>query len=293
MIDRISTHLRALVGERHPLTSPAALLRTESYLTEEFRGNGWEVATHAFEALGGTYRNVVATLPPPVPHLTSSPVPRASGPPLIIGAHYDAVAGSPGADDNASGLAVLLEVARRLAEVSPSGPVHLIAFCLEEQNLLGSLAYAERLQARGEEIQGALILECVGYTCSKPGSQRLPAGLPIETPPVGDFLGVVGNQDSAGLLASFEKAANREVPSLKTVSLAVPGQGEAFPDTRRSDHAAFWHYGFPALMLTDTADYRNPHYHQPTDTLDTLDLEFMARVAEAVTAAVRVLSRSH
>ncbi|MEE8493327.1 MAG: M20/M25/M40 family metallo-hydrolase [Nitrospirales bacterium] len=220
-------------------------------------------------------------------------MPRASCPPLIIGAHYDAVAGSPGADDNASGLAVLLEVARRLAEVSPSGPVHLIAFCLEEQNLLGSLAYAERLQARGEEIQGALILECVGYTCSKPGSQRLPAGLPIETPPAGDFLGVVGNQDSAGLLASFEKTANREVPSLKTVSLAVPGQGEAFPDTRRSDHAAFWHYGFPALMLTDTADYRNPHYHQPTDTLDTLDLEFMVRVAEAVTAAVMVLSRSH
>jgi hypothetical protein len=104
-------------------------------------------------------------------------------------------------------------------------------------------------------------------------------------PTVGDFLAIVGNQASAGLVAVVEAAAKERVPALKTVALTVPGNGELLPDTRRSDHAAFWHYGYPAVMLTDTADFRNPHYHRSTDTLDTLNLEFMENVAHAVTAS--------
>jgi hypothetical protein len=104
-------------------------------------------------------------------------------------------------------------------------------------------------------------------------------------PSTGDFLAIIGNTASAELAAAVERAMNRHVPDLKTLSLMVPAQGERLPDTRRSDHAAFWDHGYPALMLTDTANFRNPHYHQPTDTLATLDLTFMRRVAEAVAAA--------
>lgn len=290
MNNRILAHLQALVGERHPLTAPAGLLRAEQYLTEQFTNLGWTVSIHEFQALGSTYRNVIAHHPSFVPPLTTHREPRPLSSSLIIAAHYDTVPGSPGADDNASSLAVLLDVARRLRDVELTRPVQVIAFCLEEDNLLGSLAYAEQLRARNQRIQGAVVLECVGYASSAPGSQQVPPGTPIEVPSVGDFLGIVGNQDSAELLGSFERAANRAVPELKTVSLVVPGQGEMLPDVRRSDHAAFWHYGYPALMLTDTADFRNPHYHQPTDTLETLDLEFIGRVAEAVEAAALALA---
>src|SRR5207245_11656495 len=117
------------------------------------------------------------------------------------------------------------------------------------------------------------------------GSQQKPTGVPVAVPTVGDFLGVVGNVVSAPLVRAVEAAANLAVPELKTVSLLVPGNGELLPDTRRSDHAAFWHHGYPALMLTDTANFRNPHYHQPTDTLDTLNMAFMAQGARAVPAA--------
>ncbi len=290
MSDRILAHLQALVGERHPFTAPAGLRHAERYLTDQFRTLGWNVTVHEFQALGGTYRNLIATSPQDLLPLTPHASRLAHPAPLIIAAHYDTVPGSPGADDNASGLAVLLEVARRLRDVALARPVQVIAFCLEEENLLGSLAYAEQLKGCDQPIRGALVLECVGYATSIEGSQRVPLGTPIAVPSVGDFLGIVGNQDSAELAGSFERAVNRDVPGLKTVSLMVPGQGEMLPDVRRSDHAAFWQYGFPALMLTDTADFRNPHYHQPTDTIDTLDLDFIDRVAEAVAAGAMALA---
>ena len=110
--------------------------------------------------------------------------------------------------------------------------------------------------------------------------------MPIAVPTVGDFLGIVGNVASAHLVKAVEAAANQAVPNLRTISLVVPGNGELLPDTRRSDHAAFWHHGYPAVMLTDTANFRNPHYHQSTDTIETLNLAFMEQVARAVAAAV-------
>lgn len=281
MTDHIRSHLQALVGERHPLTSPTAIHEAERYLAEQFRNFGLDVSTHGLDAFGGTYHNVIATLPHAEdPH----------SPPLIIAAHYDTMEASPGADDNASGLAVLLEVARRLCDQRTKIPVQLIAFCLEEEDLFGSLAYVHQLRMKDQQIRGALVLECVGYASSAADSQQVPQGIPIHIPSVGDFLGIVGNVDSAGLVTSFERAANQAAPGLKTVSLVVPGQGEMLPDTRRSDHAAFWHYGFPALMLTDTANYRNPHYHQPSDTIDTLDLGFISRVADAVTASALAIA---
>ena len=272
-------HLRALIGERHPVSSPAALGQAEGYLAGEFEALGLAVSTHPFKALGDTYRNVIGTRP------ASNPSP-ASNAPLIVAAHYDTVRGSPGADDNASALAVLLEAARRLRGAPSRREVRFIAFSLEEEDLLGSLAYVSSLKKGSHEIGGAIVLECVGYASAREGSQQKPPGVPIAVPTVGDFLAIVGNAASAALAAAVEGAARERVPDLKTAALIVPGNGELFPDTRRSDHAAFWHFGYPAVMLTDTANFRNPNYHAATDTIETLDLGFMEKVAQTVTATV-------
>ena len=281
-------HLHALIGERHPTSSPTALRRAEDYLADQFKMFGLEVSLHPFRALGGMYCNIIGTMRSQKednPRSKEGPSPS----PLLIAAHYDTVIGSPGADDNASALAVMLEVAHNLRAIQLIREVRFIAFCLEEEDLLGSLAYVSSLKNAGCEIAGAIVLECVGYTSAAEGSQQKPPGLPIALPTVGDFLGIVGNASSVSLVRSIESAVKQATPALKIVSLVVPGNGELLPDTRRSDHAAFWHYGYPAVMLTDTANFRNPHYHHPTDRLDTLDLNFMNKVAQAVTAvAIRL-----
>lgn len=281
--DRLLAHLHALVGERHPVTSPAHLQRAKEYIADTFEQLGLQVSLHPFEAMGGTYRNVIASLLP-THQATGQGMFQA---PLILAAHYDTVEGSPGADDNASAVAVLLETARRLRGVDRVREVHCIGFCLEEEGLLGSLAYAAELKAARRTIAGAIVLECVGYASDEEGSQTVPPGTPFAVPTIGNFLAVVGNTTSAALTASVARAAQPHVP---VVPLVIPGNGGLLPDTRRSDHAAFWHYGFPAVMLTDTANFRNPNYHKPTDTLDTLNLRFLEQVADAVTASANDLA---
>lgn len=275
MQDRLRAHVSALAGERHPVSSPVALAQAAGYLADRFQHLGLALSAHAFDAHGRTFRNVVATRPG---------TDRAA-PPLLIAAHYDTVAGSPGADDNASGLAVLLETARNLTGRPLAREVRFVGFCLEEESLLGSRAYAAHLRETHQPILGMVALECVGYANTRPGSQRVPTGVPIPVPTTGDFLGVIGNNAAAPLIEALTQAASGLVPALTTVPLLVPGRGESLPDTRRSDHAAFWDRDYPALMLTDTADFRNPHYHRPTDTIETLDFIFMEQVAECLTAA--------
>ncbi len=184
-------------------------------------------------------------------------------PPLLIGAHYDTVSGSPGADDNASGLVV---------------------FCLEEQDRLGSQAFAARLKREGRELARAIILECVGFAKSEEGTQQAPPAVPISVPTQGGFLALVGNETSKPLMTQLEQEAR-----LKTLSLIVPGRREAIPHTRRSDHASFWDVGYPAVMLTDTANFRDPHYLRETDTMHTLNLAFLSNVVTTVTeTAIRI-----
>jgi len=275
---RISRHLESLVGERHPETSPRALRKAAHYLTTQFAKSGWAASGQLVQAWGKTYRNVVATKYPDWPGQGSEL------PPLLFGAHYDTVSGSPGADDNASGLVVLLEVATRLQARQLARPIWLVAFCLEEQDRLGSQAFASRLKNEQRELAGAIILECVGFARSEDGTQQAPPGVPIAVPSQGDFLAIVGNETSRSLVTILEQEAQQHAPGLKPLSLVVPGRGEAIPHTRRSDHASFWDAGYPAVMLTDTANFRNPHYHRETDTMDTLNLEFLSNVATMVTA---------
>ena len=275
---QINRHLEALVGERHPETSPRAFRRAAHYLATQFAKSGWATGGQLVSAWGKVYRNVVAI---------RNPDRSRQGeelPPLLIGAHYDTVSGSPGADDNASGLVVLLEVASRLSARPLARPVWLVAFCLEEQDRLGSQAFASRLKVERRELAGAIILECVGFARSEVGTQQTPPGVPIAVPTQGDFLAIVGNEASRSLVLQLEQVAQRNAAQLKPLSLVVPGRGEAMPHTRRSDHASFWDAGYPAVMLTDTANFRNPHYHRETDTVDTLNLEFLSNVAATVTA---------
>ena len=276
-VDRFLPHFARVIGERHPDSSARALRDTAVYLAQQFRTLGLATTSHEVPFHDGTFENVIGT--------TLNV--RGHEAPLVLAAHYDTVSGSPGADDNASGLVVLLEVARQVAQKRLTRPVQFIAFCLEEENLLGSRTYAAHLVSTRQPVLGAIVLECVGYAREEEGSQAIPPGIPIPVPTVGNFLALIGNQHSRALTAVVEQAMKPHVP---IVPLIVPGNGEQLPDTRRSDHTSFWEQGFSAVMLTDTANFRNPHYHRPTDTLETLNLGFMAAVAGALTATVSALA---
>ena len=277
MAGDFTTHLTMLARERHPHTSPTALRETATYLSQQFTRYGLAVTSHRFEAWGNSYDNIIGTISATNDHAD----------PLILAAHYDTVEGSPGADDNASGLAVLLEVAARLKRTTLSRPVQFIAFCLEEEDLLGSRAYVNHLAATGQSVHGAIVLECVGYASDQESSQTIPPGIPVAVPSVGNFLALIGNQASAQLTTALTQAM---APMIPVVPLIVPGNGEQLPDTRRSDHTAFWEQGIPAAMVTDTANFRNPHYHRATDTIETLNLNFLTAVTDAVTAAILALA---
>lgn len=202
---------------------------------------------------------------------------------VLVGAHYDAVPGSPGADDNASAVAVLLAAARALG---PRECVCYVAFDGEECDLAGSEAFVARLgRNRLEQVH---VLEMVGFTDKTPGAQRSPVPA-VQAPTIGDFLGLVGTHGSRRVLDRVLACAGHSavpVYGLYLPDLPLDAIRQAAPNVLRSDHAPFWAEGIPALMWTDTAEFRNPNYHRPTDTPDTLDFAFMAGVAEVLTLAV-------
>ena len=202
---------------------------------------------------------------------------------MIVGAHYDSLPGTPGADDNASAVAALLELAawigpRLAAEGRPTARLQLAAYDQEEDGLVGSSRHSGTVAGA---VKGMISLEMLGYMDHRPGSQRLPPDLKGLYPDVGDFIGVVGNETARGLL-EIVTAGLKRIDGLPVESMAVPGDGTLLPVTRLSDHASFWDRGLPALMITDTSFFRNPHYHQATDTPATLDYAFLAKVTAGV-----------
>jgi Zn-dependent M28 family amino/carboxypeptidase len=203
---------------------------------------------------------------------------------ILIGAHYDSVPNTPGADDNASAVAVMLAVARIVGSRSD---VAYVAFNGEECGLAGSHEFVEKMAGDMKRSEQVHVLEMVGYRDRRPHSQRNPLPL-VQSPTTGDFLGIVANQD--GLVEQIVRQAGCiDVP---VVGLAIP-EGMPLsaiqqwsPHLLRSDHACFWEKNIPAVMWTDTSEFRNPHYHQPTDTPDTLDYEFMAEVGKLLASVV-------
>lgn len=266
--------LERISGERNPFSNPRHLAAVENYIEKEFAAYGLGVESDTFTYWGRSYRNVIGRLGA-----------ARSGPLIILGAHFDSVEGSPGADDNASGVAVLLEAARILSAFRLRSQVLFCAFNLEELNMIGSTHFAKKLKAAGADIRAMISLEMVGFTSPKAGGQQYPIGLKWFYPDHGDFIGVVGNWRSSVLLRQFSRLL-RQVHGLPVETLTVLGNGFLLSQTRLSDHSPFWDLGYPALMVTDTAFFRNPHYHGPSDTVDTLDLDFMAKVCEGVINAV-------
>ena len=274
---RLNRHLQIIVGERSPFSGVRHLAAVEKFIKAEFASYGLDAESDSFSYAGETFHNIVARRRP-----------RDEEPVVILGAHFDSVVGTPGADDNASGVAVLLESARLLSQLSSATPVLFCAFNLEELNMIGSSAFARKITAAGIKVELMISLEMVGYTDSRPGSQKLPAGLGRFYPDRGDFIGVVGNWQSNALMHKFA-GGMRQVANLPVETLSVPGKGALIPAVRLSDHAPFWDLGYPALMITDTSFYRNPHYHGATDSIETLDIDFMAKVCEGVVRGMSTL----
>jgi hypothetical protein len=211
---------------------------------------------------------------------------------VVIGAHYDTVEGSPGADDNGSGVAGLLALARRFANAKPERTLRFVAFTNEEpphfkSEAMGSWQYAKRCHDRGEAIVGMLSLEMLGYYDAKRGSQHYPPPLSPLYPDTGDFIAFAGNVRSRSLVRRCTRAF-RGANVMPAESAAIP---ELVEQIGWSDQWSFWQFGWPALMVTDTALFRNPHYHLDTDVPETLDYERMARAVDGLGAVVEELVR--
>ena len=283
---RLEAHVRALEGVRHGQANPEALEARARWLEEAFSTMGLAVEHQSVPFSGREYRNLIVT------HAGADPSIGF----LLVGAHYDGIWDSPAADDNASGVAVMLEAARILSKGTFRRTIQFVAFTLEEPQtmthhfLIGSREFVSRAKRYGQRYEGALILECVGYADHRPGSQYRPILVGIPIPDQGNFLGVISNRRSSKLMEAYRKVATEAVPELPVIGYRVPLGGWLAPETRASDHASFWNRGYPALMLTDTAMFRNPHYHQPTDRAETLDYHFMAAVARATIATVAYLT---
>jgi Zn-dependent M28 family amino/carboxypeptidase len=268
---RLFADLQQFAVPRHARWDPLGLMAVRQALRERLAALG-ELEEHRFCSSGEEGVNLILRLPGRNPNL----------PPLLVGAHYDGPLHSPGADDNASGVAALLELARRWAATPPRRPVWLVAFDQEEWGMVGSAALAAQLKQAGQPLKLMVSLEMLAYTSAEQ-SYPLPAMRAVYGDR-GDFIALVANAGAGLLLPGLARAMGRHVP---TKVLPVPNGGQAIPDVRLSDHSPFWDAGYNALMVTDTSFMRNPHYHKMSDTVETLDLGFFSEVVEGLDVALR------
>ena len=267
------------IGERS-VRRPAALAEAAAFVERSFVEAGLRVRRHPVPALAAD--NVEAEIAGADP----------AGPIVVIGAHYDSVEGCPGANDNGTGVAAMLALSRRFAASKPERALRFVAFPGEEPphfgtDAMGSAAYARALRSRREKVAAMLSLETLGCYGDTPGSQRYPIPLlRLAYPDRGDFVTFVGNLGS-GALVRRAIGAFRERAAFPSEGAALPSW---IPGVGWSDHAAFWDQGYPAVMVTDTAPFRYPHYHVATDTPDRVDYGRLARVVDGLVAVVERLS---
>lgn len=276
--DRIFADVVALSFQRY---QEADRLRTREYLLQSLQDAGWTAQTQTFPEGVNVYAERPGTEP-------------AAGK-ILLAAHYDTVEISPGADDNASSVATVLEAARLLGQIDTPRTLQVAFFDQEETGLFGSQAFAD-LVAQDKAVRGAIVLDMIGYACHEEGCQTYPEMLPI-TPPTdrGDFLAVIGDQGHSFLIDSFTQPTQPSSPSTvalpQILTMAIPTLGRLTPDLLRSDHVPFWRNSIGAVLVTDTANFRNPHYHQPSDTPETLDRAFFVGAAQqVVNATTRLLA---
>ncbi len=284
LADILRRHVHVLaenIGERN-IYHPAALSEAADYIEQEWRAMGYEVTRQTYELEGVGSSNL---------EITRRGTRRADDI-CLIGAHYDSVIGSPGANDNGSGVAAILEMARHFADVDVDRTVRFVAFVNEEPPIfygrkMGSYIYAKAARQRGDDIRLMASLETIGCYSDRPGSQYYPPLFRHFYPDTGNFIAFVSNLRSRRVLRRFASAfrQNSQFPAEHVATFSwVPG-------VSWSDHLSFWRHGYRALMVTDTAPYRYPHYHAPTDTAEKLNYESMAEVVEGLNGAVMSLSK--
>ncbi len=259
-----------------------SLNRAADYIKAELAKLRGTVSEQAFEAEGRRYRNIIAAFGPP------------EAPRIIIGAHYDVCGDQPGADDNASAVAGLLETARLLHQhpLPLRHRVEVVAYPNEEPPYfgtehMGSAVHARSLHAAGVAVRAMLCYEMIGYFSSQPGSQRFPdEALAARYPSVGNFIIVVGKTGQEAFTRLVQQHMQAHAGSLDVQHISLP---ESMPLARLSDHRNYWACGYEAVMINDTSFLRNPHYHEPTDTIDTLDFARMAQVVNGAFGAIVAL----
>lgn len=276
-------HLSVDIGERNVGRRPMQLAQAADYIAAKFAVGGLVAQRQEYEVAGRTCSNLEVEI---------AGASRAEEI-VIVGAHYDTVPGTVGANDNASGVAAVLALARRFAEHKTGRTLRFAAFTNEEKpyahtSLMGSRVYARRCRERAEQIVGMFSLETIGYYDDTPGSQKYPPPLGLFYPSAGNFIAMVGNLASRRLLRNAI-AAFRENELFPSEGAALP---EMVPRIGDSDHASFWREGYPALMVTDTANFRYPYYHTPEDTIDKINFDRMARVVRGMEKVIGVLAQS-
>ncbi len=269
------------IGERNVRCRPIELARTAEYIAAELDGAGFTVQRQEYDVDGTTCVNLEAEIPG-----TTKPDEI-----VIIGAHYDSVENCPAANDNGSGVAATLSLAREFADSRNDRTLRFVAFVNEEEPYghtprMGSWVYARRCRQRDEQVTAMLSLETIGCFSDDPKSQKYPSPLGLLYPSTGNFIAFVGNTRYARLVRQVVRAF-REAEPFPSQAGAMP---EAMSDIGRSDHWPFWQERYPALMVTDTAPFRYAHYHTPEDTVDKIDFERMARVVRGLQGVIRSLT---
>jgi Zn-dependent M28 family amino/carboxypeptidase len=283
LVESLRRHVGAVASREHNMSHPAELEAAARHIEVTLSDLGYGTAAQRFVVNGKEVRNIEVEVPGGA----------HAGEVVIVGAHYDSVLGAVGANDNGSGVAAMLELARLFKDARPARTLRFVAFVNEEppyyeSDEMGSRVYARRSRERGEHIVAMLSLETIGYYSDEPGSQQYPFPLSLFYPSTGNFLAFVANLGSRGLLhealGSFRR--NAQFPS---EGVAAPA---FIPGVDWSDHGSFWEENYPALMVTDTALYRYPHYHTPEDTPDKVDYERLARVVTGLHGMLRDLAQA-
>lgn len=268
------------IGERNVQNRPNELSAAADYIESEFVSAGYVVKPQEYEVDGCNCRNLEVEI-------------RGSVRPeeiVVVGAHYDTVVGTPGANDNTSGVAAMLALARRFCRDTFDRTLRFVAFVNEEKpyahtDTMGSRVYSRRCAERGEKVPAMLSLETIGYYDDTPGSQKYPRPFGLLYPSEGNFIAFVGNIKSRRLVRQVVRAFRRN-EKFPSEGAALPGAvyGVGF-----SDHWSFWQEGYPAVMVTDTAMFRYPHYHKPEDTIDMINFDRLARVVRGLEKVVTAL----
>jgi len=277
---RLRRHVVAVASVPHNIRHFDNLEKSARYIEAAMTGEGYRVVPQSYDVTEWTVRNLEAAI---------EPTEKATQT-IVLGAHYDSAGDAPGANDNGSGVAALLELARALKDLRPRHTRLLFAFFVNEEppyfmtDDMGSWRYAEMLAARKEPVSAMISLETIGYFTDAPGAQRYPQPFGAVFPDKGNFIALVGMPGSRPLVARVIESFRRQT-DFPTIGGVAPGFV-----TNWSDHGSFAELGFQAMMITDTALFRYPHYHKPTDTPDKLDYEKLARITQGVERVAREMA---